>query len=58
MTAVSDHPQPFRLAFTIEPNVRSEGLAGEQATLIFLDPSGHALEAEPPAGPRQLFARQ
>ena len=30
--------------FLIEPHVRFRGLAGEQATMFFLDPSGNALE--------------
>ena len=30
--------------FVIEPYIRFEGLAGEQGTLFFLDPSGNALE--------------
>jgi extradiol dioxygenase family protein len=30
--------------FLIEPHVRFQGLAGEQATMFFLDPSGNALE--------------
>ena len=30
--------------FIIEPYIRFEGLAGEQGTLFFVDPSGNALE--------------
>ena len=30
--------------FVIEPGIRFEGQAGEQATMFFLDPSGNALE--------------
>ncbi len=30
--------------FVIEPYIRFEGEAGEQATMFFLDPSGNALE--------------
>lgn len=30
--------------FVVEPHIRFEGLAGEQATLFFQDPSGNALE--------------
>lgn len=30
--------------FLIEPYIRFEGLAGEQATMFFYDPSGNALE--------------
>lgn len=32
------------IKFVIEPYVRFKGLAGEQATMFFLDPSGNALE--------------
>lgn len=31
-------------SFLIEPQIRFQGQAGEQATLFFLDPSGNALE--------------
>ena len=30
--------------FVIEPYIRFKGMAGEQATMFFLDPSGNALE--------------
>ena len=36
--------QAAGVTFLIEPHVRFRGLAGEQATLFFLDPSGNALE--------------
>jgi extradiol dioxygenase family protein len=32
------------IEFIIEPYIRFEGEAGEQATMFFLDPSGNALE--------------
>ncbi|MGR9106629.1 MAG: VOC family protein [Gammaproteobacteria bacterium] len=32
------------ISFLIEPSIRFQGQAGEQATLFFLDPSGNALE--------------
>lgn len=32
------------MEFVIEPYIRFKGLAGEQATMFFLDPSGNALE--------------
>ena len=44
--------------FIIEPHVRFKGLAGEQATLFFLDPSGNALEFKAFADLGQLFAKQ
>ena len=42
--------------FIIEPYVRFKGLAGEQATLFFLDPSGNALEFKAFKDLQQLFA--
>jgi len=36
--------QDAGVKFLIEPHVRFRGLAGEQATMFFLDPSGNALE--------------
>jgi extradiol dioxygenase family protein len=44
--------------FIVEPHVRFKGLAGEQATLFFLDPSGNALEFKAFADIGQLFAKQ
>jgi extradiol dioxygenase family protein len=43
--------------FIIEPHVRFQGLAGEQATFFFLDPSGNALEFKAFADLGQLFAK-
>ena len=42
--------------FVIEPYVRFKGLAGEQATMFFLDPSGNALEFKSFKDLGQLFA--
>lgn len=44
------------VAFVIEPQVRFQGMAGEQATLFFLDPSGNALEFKAFKDLSQLFA--
>lgn len=44
--------------FVIEPHIRFQGQAGEQATLFFLDPSGNALEFKAFADPEQIFAKQ
>jgi uncharacterized protein len=44
-------------AFVIEPTVRFEGQAGEQATMFFLDPSGNAIEIKAMRDPAKLFAR-
>jgi extradiol dioxygenase family protein len=45
------------LDFLIEPGVRFEGEAGEQATLFVRDPSGNALEFKAFADDAQVFAR-
>ncbi|QIL02016.1 VOC family protein [Sphingomonas sinipercae] len=42
--------------FVIEPTVRFEGTAGEQATMFLLDPAGNALEFKAMANPANLFA--
>lgn len=42
--------------FIIKPYIRFQGLAGEQATLFFLDPSGNALEFKSFKDLSQLFA--
>ena len=44
--------------FAIPPTVRFKGLAGEQATMFFRDPSGNALEIKSMADPANLFAKQ
>ena len=43
--------------FIIEPYIRFEGLAGEQATMFFKDPSGNALEFKAFKDMNQLFAK-
>ena len=43
--------------FVIEPHVRFQGQAGEQASMFFLDPSGNALEFKAFADISQLFAK-
>lgn len=45
------------IQFTIEPYIRFEGQAGEQATMFFLDPSGNALEFKALDDLSQLFAK-
>jgi hypothetical protein len=40
----ADQLKSKAVEFIIEPHIRFEGLAGEQATMFFLDPSGNALE--------------
>ncbi|PHI21797.1 glyoxalase [Lewinellaceae bacterium SD302] len=43
--------------FVIEPYIRFKGLAGEQATMFFFDPSGNALEFKAFKDISQLFAK-
>jgi extradiol dioxygenase family protein len=43
--------------FIIEPHIRFEGKAGEQATMFFVDPCGNALEFKAFQDIHQLFAR-
>lgn len=40
----SEHLKHKKVKFIIKPYIRFKGLAGEQATLFFYDPSGNALE--------------
>lgn len=49
--------QSFNLSFVIEPSIRFAGMAGEQATMFLLDPSGNALEFKSFRDDRQVFAR-
>ena len=44
------------IEFVIEPHIRFKGKTGEQATMFFLDPSGHALEFKAFKDPSQIFA--
>jgi extradiol dioxygenase family protein len=43
--------------FVIEPTIRFEGQAGEQATMFLLDPAGNALEFKAMADTAKLFAK-
>ncbi|HTQ12602.1 MAG TPA: VOC family protein [Rhizomicrobium sp.] len=43
--------------FIIEPDIRFQGLPGEQATFFVLDPSGNALEFKAFADEAMVFAR-
>ncbi|WP_223551984.1 VOC family protein [Aestuariivivens sp. NBU2969] len=45
------------IEFVIEPYIRFKGLAGEQATMFFYDPSGNALEFKAFKDINQLFAK-
>jgi extradiol dioxygenase family protein len=46
-----------KVSFIIEPEIRFEGLTGEQATFFFLDPSGNALEFKAFNDEERIFAR-
>jgi extradiol dioxygenase family protein len=43
--------------FIIEPGIRFEGQAGEQATMFLRDPAGNHLEFKAMSDPGKLFAR-
>ncbi len=49
--------QEHNIAFIIEPDIRFQGLPGEQATFFFLDPSGNALEFKAFGDESRIFAR-
>jgi extradiol dioxygenase family protein len=49
--------QKRNVSFIIEPGIRFEGMAGEQATFFFLDPSGNALEFKAFNDETNIFAR-
>lgn len=54
---LSAHLKQVGVNFIIEPYVRFEGQAGEQATMFFLDPSGNAIEFKAFKDLNQLFAK-
>lgn len=54
--ALRDRLRAGGLKFVIEPRIRFEGQAGEQATMFFTDPSGNALEFKAFANDDQIFA--
>jgi uncharacterized protein len=55
--ALAQRLQAAGVMFVIEPHIRFQGQAGEQATFFFLDPSGNALEFKAFADPSRLFAK-
>ena len=55
--SLSDKLKAAGVEFIIEPYVRFEGEAGEQATMFFKDPSGNALEFKSFKDDKQLFAK-
>ena len=55
--ALADRLTAAGVEFAIEPHIRFPGLAGEQATMFFRDPSGNAIEMKAFADRSRLFAR-
>ena len=55
--ALADRLRAANVEFVIEPTIRFEGQAGEQATMFLLDPAGNALEFKAMADPANLFAK-
>ena len=55
--ALARRVQEAGVTFGIAPGIRFRGQVGEQATMFFQDPSGHALEFKSFRDPSQLFAR-
>lgn len=53
---LADRLKKSGIGFIIEPHIRFQGQAGEQATMFFLDPSGNALEFKAFADPSMIFA--
>jgi len=54
---LADRLRSFNIEFVIEPHIRFEGEAGEQATMFLLDPCGNALEFKAFRDINQLFAK-
>lgn len=55
--ALAERLQSAGARFVIEPTLRFEGQAGEQATMFLLDPAGNALEFKAMADPAKLFVK-
>lgn len=55
--ALCERLRQANVSFFIEPDIRFEGLAGEQATFFILDPSGNALEFKAFDDETRIFAR-
>ena len=56
-SAAAERLKAAGVAFVIEPYIRFQGEAGEQATMFFHDPSGNAIELKAFADIRNLFAK-
>ena len=52
---LSDQLKSHQIDFIIEPYIRFEGQAGEQATMFFYDPIGYALEFKAFKDDRMIF---
>ena len=55
--ALAERLRSAAVEFVIEPTIRFEGQAGEQATMFLFDPAGNALEFKAMADPANLFAK-
>jgi extradiol dioxygenase family protein len=55
--ALAERLKRANIRFIIEPDIRFEGLPGEQATFFVADPSGNALEFKAFADDRRIFAK-
>lgn len=55
--ALADRFRAAGQRFVIEPGIRFQGKAGEQATMFLLDPSGNALEFKAFRDEAMIFAR-
>lgn len=53
----SEHLKHKKVKFIIKPYIRFKGLAGEQATLFFYDPSGNALEFKAFKNSSHIFSK-
>ncbi|MEM9204727.1 MAG: VOC family protein [Pseudomonadota bacterium] len=55
---LADKMKGADVSFIIEPEIRFEGLAGEQAIMFVRDPSGNALEFKSFADDAEIFRKQ
>jgi len=56
--ALAGRVEAAGVRFGIAPHTRFKGLAGEQSTMFFLDPSGNALEFKAFADDAMIFATE
>ena len=54
---LADRLQAARTEFTIESHIRFKGEPGQQATIVFLEPSGNAIEFKAFEPIENLFAK-